>query len=434
MARALNRLSARQVATLKEAGRHGDGGGLYLNISSDCTRRRWVFLFRWQGRRLEMGLGSPDTVTLAKAREYATAARLAIQEGRNPLDDRRAARLEQRRAADDQQSRQLRLRTFGEVADDLIASKGPGWRNAKHRAQWAMTLKTYAAPLRTLPVAEITTEDVLAAMQPIWTSKPETASRTRGRIEAVIDAARARGLVPVDAANPARWKGHLSNLLPPRQRLSRGHHAALPWKDLPAFMVELRARIGISARALEWTILTASRLGEALGTRWHEIDKDSGVWAIPGTRMKAKIAHRVPLSPAAVALLKSLPPGKPDDLVFPGFKRGKPLSDMTMKALFKRMGVTGITTHGFRSTFRDWAGEATHHPREICEAALAHAVGDRVELAYRRGDALEKRRALMCDWASFCEGLTQARTKQASMSSEFKRFADMSAVPPGRAS
>ena len=409
MVRALNRLSAREVATLKKTGRHFDGGGLCLFISPDSSRKRWTFQFRWQGRKCEMGLGSPGTVPLAKARELAGTARLTVQNGNNPLEEKRAALDDRRRSVVEQQLARSKGRTFGRVADDLIESKGSGWRNAKHRAQWHMTLEVYAAPLRALPVAEVTTEHILAAPQPIWTSKPETASRTRGRIEAVIDAARARGLIPSDTANPARRKGHLANLLPPRERLSRGHHAALPWKELPAFMVRLRVRPGLSARAPEWTILTAARVGEALGTRWGEIDLAGRVWEIPKERMKAKRAHRIPLSPPAMALLASLPVGEPDELVFPGFKPGKPLSDMVMKSLFTRMNAGGITSHGFRSTFRDWAGEATSHPREVCEATLAHAVGDAVELAYRRGDALEKRRVLMCDWAAYCGSATGSR-------------------------
>ena len=409
MVRALNRLSAREVATQKKPGRHFDGGGLCLFISPDLSRRRWTFQFRWHGRKCEMGLGSPDTVPLAKARERAAAARLAVQNRSNPLEEKRAALDAQRRGVEEHQLARSNARTFGQVADELIESKGAGWRNAKHRAQWQMTLEIYAAPLRTLPVAEVTTEHILAALQPIWISKPETASRTRGRIEAVIDGARARGLIPADTANPARWKGHLANLLPPRERLSRGHHAALPWKELPDFMVRLRERPGLSGRALEWTILTAARLGEALGTRWGEINLSDRVWEIPKERMKPKRGHRVPLSPPAMALLTSLPAGEPDDLVFPGFKPGKPLSDMVMKSLFTRMNEGGITSQGFRSTFRDWAGEATSHPREVCEAALAHAVGDAVELAFRRGDALEKRRVLMCDWATYCGSVKSTR-------------------------
>ena len=399
MGKALNRLTARSIATLRKPGRHADGGGLYATVSKDGNRRRWVFLFRWQGKLTEMGLGGLDAVPLARARELAARCRLDLAEGRNPLEAKRAAKATEaaeRRSA----------RTFGEIADELIASKSPGWRNDKHRAQWRMTLAVYAAPLRDKPVAAIATEDILAVLQPIWQEKPETASRTRGRIEAVLDAARARGLIPAHEANPARWRGHLDHLLPKRNRLARGHHAALPWPKLPAFMQDLRHRAGMSARALEWCILTAARLGEALGTRWREIDCAAGVWECPAERMKAGRAHRVPLSPSALALLASVPAGELDDLVFPGAKPGNPMSNMVMVALFRRMGVSGITSHGFRSTFRDWAGEATNHPREICEAALAHAVGNAVEQAYRRGDALEKRRVLMTEWAEFIDSGT----------------------------
>lgn len=400
MPRALNRLSARHVATLRKPGRHADGGGLYATISKDGSRRRWAFIFRWDGKLREMGLGAIDAVPLARAREIAAQCRLAIAEGRNPLAERQASRNAQR----EEETARAVPRSFGDVADDLIAMRSPGWRNAKHRAQWRMTLEIYAAPLREKHVAEITTEDVLAVLMPIWTAKPETAARTRGRIEAVLDAARARGLVAAGAANPARWRGHLDHLLPKRGKLSRGHHAALPWGELPQFMRELRDRSGMAPLALEWCILTASRLGEALGTRWGEIDIEAAVWECPAQRMKAGKVHRVPLSPAAVALLDRLRSGPPDSLVFPGAKPGRPLSNMVMKSLFKRMGRDNITSHGFRSSFRDWAGECTHHPREVCEAALAHAVGDAVELAYRRGDALSKRRALMNDWAIYCGG------------------------------
>lgn len=408
MAKSLNRLSARLVSSLTTPGRHADGGGLYATVSADGKRRRWVFLFRWQARRCEMGLGSLNAVPLARAREMAAKCRLDLAEGRNPLDARRAAIEAEQKAVDAQRLDNARLTTFGEVADTLIASKSPGWRNAKHGAQWVMTLKVYAAPLRPLPVSRVTTEHVLAVLQPIWTTKPETAVRTRGRIEAVLDVARVRGLIPAHEANPARWRGHLDHLLPSREKLRRGHHAAMPWQRVPAFISELRMRPGTAARALEWCILTAARLGEALGTRWREIDVDAGVWECPADRMKTNKAHRVPLSPAALALLKSLPTGKPDDLVFPGAKFGKPLSNMVMKALFHRMGVFDVTTHGFRSSFRDWAGEVTTHPREVCEAALAHTVGNAVEQAYRRGDALEKRRALMNDWAAFVDTVPSA--------------------------
>ncbi|MGF1650881.1 MAG: tyrosine-type recombinase/integrase [Hyphomicrobiaceae bacterium] len=395
MARTLNKLSARSVQTLTKPGRHSDGGGLYLVIDPGGAKR-WVFLYRRRrdGRQTEMGLGGLLGVSLAEARNRATEARQQLAAGIDPLEARRAADEAQRRASD--------TRTFGTIADELIAAKSPGWRNEKHRAQWQMTLQVYAAPLRDLPPAEITTEDVLAVLQPIWAEKPETASRTRGRIEAVLDAARVRGLIPHGTPNPARWRGHLDHLLPKLRKLNHRHHAALPWQELPAFMLELRARQAPAARALEWCILTAARIGEALGTRWQEIDLDGAVWECPADRMKAGKPHRVPLSPAALALLETIPRGTPDSLVFPGTRHGKPFSNMVFKALFVRMGQPNITTHGFRSTFRDWAGECTSHPREVCEAALAHAVGDAVELAYRRGDALEKRRGLMTDWATYC--------------------------------
>ncbi|MBL8565880.1 MAG: integrase arm-type DNA-binding domain-containing protein [Hyphomicrobiaceae bacterium] len=403
MARAMHKLTARGVQTAAKTGRHSDGGGLYLVVDAKASDegakhlgKRWVFIYRRKrdGRQSEMGLGGLASVSLADARNLAAEARKHLAAGRDPIDERRSTEAAQRQPAS--------TRTFGAVADALRAAKSPEWRNAKHRAQWRMTLDVYAGPLREKAVDEITTEDVLAVLMPIWSTKPETASRTRARIEAVLDAARARGLIAAGTANPARWRGHLDHLLPKRGKLSHGHHAALPWEDLPAFMLELRERPAIAARALEWCILTAARLGEALGTRWREIDLSAAVWECPAERMKACKPHRVPLSPAAIAVLARVPAGGPDDLVFPGAKRGKPFSNMVMKALFKRMGRDGITTHGFRSTFRDWAGEATPHPREVCEAALAHAVGDAVEQAYRRGDALAKRRALMTDWAAYC--------------------------------
>lgn len=413
MARAIHKLTARGVQTTVKPGRHSDGGGLYLVVEARTgddgathPSKRWVFIYRRKrdGRQSEMGLGGFAGVSLADARNLAADARKHLAAGRDPIEERRAAETAQRQAT--------APRSFGAVAADLMAAKAPGWRNAKHRAQWHMTLEVYAGPLHDMAVDEIATEDVLAVLMPIWSTKPETASRTRGRIEAVLDAARARGLIAAGTANPARWRGHLDHLLPKRGKLTRGHHAALPWEELPAFMHELRERPATAARALEWCILTAARIGEALGTRWREIDLAAAVWECPAERMKAGKAHRVPLSPAALAVLDCMPAGGPDDLIFPGERRGKPLSNMVMKSLFQRMGRDGITTHGFRSTFRDWAGEATPHPREVCEAALAHAVGNAVEQAYRRGDALSKRRALMNDWAAYCGSADSANVVQ----------------------
>jgi integrase len=408
MAQTINRLTARGVQTLTKPGRHSDGGGLYLVVETSGAKR-WTFIYRSRQQRVmrggrlvgverEMGLGGLSAVSLAQARELASQARTLLAAGGDPLSDRRYRDRAQRIEA------ASRSKTFGDVADELIASRSPGWRNAKHRAQWGMTLETYAAPLREKAPAEITTEDVVAVLSPIWMAKPETAARTRGRIEAVIDAARVRGLIEPGAANPARWRGHLDHLLPTHSRRLKRHHAALDWREMPAFMKELAQREGTSARALEFCILTAARIGEVLGLRWQEIDLASAVWECPAERMKAGRPHRVPLSPAAVAVLARMTRGEAEALVFPGAKPGKPLSNMVMVALFKRMKREGITTHGFRSTFRDWAGEATHYPREICEAALAHAVGNAVEQAYRRGDALEKRRSMMAAWAMYCGG------------------------------
>jgi integrase len=285
--------------------------------------------------------------------------------------------------------------TFGAFADQLVPELAKGFRNDKHIAQWSSTLRTYAAPLRSKPIAEITTDDVLAVLQPIWTTKSETASRVRGRIERVLDAARARGLR--EGENPARWRGHLDHLLPKRKRLTRGHHAALPFQQVPDFVAQLRQRDAIAARALEFVILTAARSGEVLGARWSEIDRQARIWTVPGERMKAGVEHRVPLVDRALEILDEVEKLRRGEFIFPSFRADKPLSNMAFDALMTRMGVRA-TTYGFRSSFRDWAGETTTFPREVAEAALAHAVGDATERAYRRGDALEKRRALMKAW------------------------------------
>jgi integrase len=394
MARAVKRLSARAAATITRPGRHADGAGLYLFVSKsgETLRRRWVFRYAWQGRVREMGLGSPQTVPLARARELADAARRELTDGRDPIASREAAR-----------EAFARVPTFGECADALIEAKSAEWRNAKHAAQWRMTLTEYAAPLRSAPVDEIDTEAVLSVLQPIWTEKPETAARLRGRIEAVLDAARAQGHVPRNDANPARWRGHLDKLLPKRQVLSRGHHAAMSYQDAPSFIRELREREAVAALALEFCILTATRSGEVFGAQWPEVDLSSGVWSIPAARMKAARAHRVPLSRRALEILERLAAARVGDFIFPGQRAGKPLSGMAMEMLLRRMGADDVTVHGFRSAFRDWAGNETDFPRELAEAALAHVIGDKAEQAYRRSDALEKRRALMDAWAAFLE-------------------------------
>lgn len=339
-----------------------------------------------------MGLGALDDLTLKEAREARDRWRQALNAGQNPIETRdNAKRAEQDRT------------TFGDCADALIAAKASEWRNDKHKAQWKMTLEVYAKSLRALPVEEVNTDAVLACLKPIWAEKPETASRLRGRIEVVLDAARARGLIPRNEANPARWRGHLDHLLPKRQKLTRGHHAAMPFGDVPAFIAALRQREATAALALEFAILTAARSGEVLRVKWEEVDLQARVWTVPAARMKAGRAHRVPLSDRAAAILELLAKGRTGHFVFCGSDTDKPLSGMAMEMVLRRMKIENVTVHGFRSSFRDWCGEVSTFPREVAEAALAHVIGDKAEQAYRRGDALEKRRALMQAWASFCE-------------------------------
>jgi integrase len=402
MAREINRLNARAVATVTKYGRHADGGGLYLSISKPPNSRiqpeaaspngagnakggrRWVFLYRWHGKPTEIGFGSARDVKLARARELAEQARAKLAEGINPKDVRRP----------------LVGASFGECADRLIEAMRPSWRNTKHAAQWEMTLRDYATSLRRLPVDKITTDDVLSVLKPLWNDKPETASRLRGRIERVLDAAKAQGLR--SGENPARWRGHLDQLLPKRQRLTRGHHAAMSYTGVPAFMGDLRARQATAALALEFTILTAARSGEVLGARWEEFDLDRAVWTVPATRMKAGREHRVPLSRRALKIAKAMHEARVGDFVFPGQKPAKPLSVMALEMVLRRMKIKGVTVHGFRSAFRDWAAECTNFTNEVCEAALAHVIENKAEAAYRRGDLFEKRLKLMEAWAVFC--------------------------------
>lgn len=389
MARAVKKLSARTVTTLTQPGRHSDGDGLYLVVDQSGARR-WLFMFRWQGKLKEMGLGGVSAVSLADARDKAAAARKLLDAGVNPIEARKTT--------------PVAIPTFGEFADDLVKEIGPGFRNAKHLWQWSHTLKTYAAPIRSMPINEVSTEHVLNVLKPIWTVKQETASRLRGRIERVLDAAKAKGRIASPWENPARWRGHLDKLLPRRKKLQRGHHPAMPYRDVPAFIAELRQREAVSALALEFLILCASRTGEVIGAKWPEVDRKAKIWTIPPERMKAGKEHRVPLTERALVLLDEAEKVKTSDYVFPGQQKGKPLSNMAMASLLNdRMKKPDITVHGFRSSFRDWAGETTSFPREVTEAALAHSVGDEVERAYRRGDALEKRRKLLHAWASYID-------------------------------
>lgn len=402
MARNYNRLGVKQVEALvrraTKAQVVGDGGGLYLRIRPSGSS--WVFVDQSGGKRREIAIASivGSDVELGRAREIAGAMRAAITEGRDPREA--LPRIQAEKAKAEKAS----AKTFGEFAEAYIASVEDGWRNEVHRTQWRNSLRDHAAGLRDKLVAEVNTDDVLEVLRPIWLTKPETASRVRGRIEKILAAAKALGLRPRDAANPALWRGHLDVLLPKQSKLSRGHHAALPWRDAPAFMKSLRARPALAARCLEFVILTAARSGEALLATWGEIDWFEKTWTVPAERMKAGKAHIVPLPAAAVTVLEALRPEKPksDARVFA--IDGATRSNMAMTMLLRRMDRSDLTVHGMRSTFRDWAGDNTTFPREIVEAALAHTIGSKVEAAYRRGTAVERRRTLMDDWAKFLLG------------------------------
>lgn len=379
--RAINKLTARGVQTAKGRGYLSDGGGLYLQIAASGAKS-WVFRYRDAGRLREMGLGSLQTVSLATARQKALEQRQIRSDGADPIQARAAAPVPEV------------LTTFRQAADAYVSAHAAGWKSDKHAAQWPSTLEAYAYPIfGDKPVQAIDTPMVMRAIEPIWATKNETATRVRGRIEAILDYATVKGWRAGD--NPARWRGHLSYMLPERGRVRKhGHHAALPYTDLQAFMADLRARKGAPARALEFLILTAARTSEVIGMTWDEIDLDRKLWTIPGERMKMGKEHRVPLSEPAIEALKAqgcIPHAR----VFT-------MSNMALLMLLRRMGRAGLTAHGFRSTFRDWAAETTDFPAEVAEMALAHAVTDRVEAAYRRGDLFEKRRAIMDAWALAC--------------------------------
>lgn len=386
MARTLNKLSDARAKSKLAAGRHSDGGGLYLNVTP-AGAKSWLFMWTPKGgRRKEMGLGPYPANSLADARTAAASCRAAVAAGRDPIAEKK----------------QETEPTFGECVTKYIDSVKSEWRNEKHEYQWNQTLgDSYCKLIRPKRVSHITTEDVLSVLTPIWQEKNETASRLRGRIERVLDYAKVKGWR--SGENPAAWRGHLRNILPKRQKLQRGHLAALSYDKVPAFLTRLRGLEAMAARALEFAILCASRSGEVLGARWSEIDLDKELWNLPAERMKAGAPHTVPLSKQAVALLTVLNETKVNEYVFPGQKADKPLSGMAMEMMLRRMKVTDATVHGFRSSFRDWVGDATSFPREVAEAALAHKVGDETERAYRRSDALEKRRKLMQAWADYLD-------------------------------
>jgi len=390
----MHKLTARQVETLAKDGAYADGNGLYFWVS--VARRYWVFRFQVDGRRRHLGLGSWPTITLAAARELAMAARRQLAQGIDPIDAKKAAKAARRIARE-------KAKTFREATKACHAALKPGWRNQKYASQWASKLETYAYPtLGALPIAEVDTALVLKVVEPIWTTKNVTARLVRAQIETVIDFATARSWRTGE--NPARWKGHLANLLPKRSAaVTREHHAALPYDDMPAFWAALREQPGLAAQALRLTILTATRTSEVLNATWDEFDLDKATWLVPAARTKANRAHGIPLAPQALTILRELHHARDPKVawVFPGV-RGKSLSNMSMLALLKRMERGDITTHGFRSSFRTWAAERTSFAHEIAEAALAHVVSDEVVAAYKRTTYFDQRRRLMEGWAGFC--------------------------------
>ena len=399
MAIKLNRLSAKAVSAAKGPALMADGGGLYLRVSG-TDAKSWVFIHRNGSKRSEIGLGGLKAVPLARARAIAAECRAAVADGKSPklaLSGSKA------------------VPTFGEMADAYVNDMSSRWKNGKHVDQWRMTLTEYAKPLRSLPVDEVGVDHVLTCLKPHWERRPETANRLRGRIERVLNAAKAAG--HREGENPAAWRGHLENLLPSRAKLSRGHHPAMPFAEMPEFISNLRDREGVAALALEFLILTAARSGEVRGTTWDEVDLEAKVWTIPAARMKAGRSHRVPLTDRAIEILTLVRPLKRvDGLVFPGIKHGTSLSDMTLAAVLRRMKIpqSKASPHGFRSSFKDWATETTSFPNELSEAALAHISGDATERAYRRGDQFLRRRELMEAWGKYCE--PQAQTNVVTLS------------------
>lgn len=387
-------LTALEVSRLKAPGLVAVGGvpGLHLQISPSMARS-WILRVKVGTKRRDMGLGPYPAVTLAQAHEKARQARERIEQGQDPI-------LERERAQSLLRAEQTRAITFEQAARALIEAKAPEWRNAKHAAQWTATLEKYAFPaIGKMHVRDVEQAHVLQILEPLWTAKTETASRLRGRIEAVLDWARVRG--HRTGENPARWRGHLDTLLAKPTKVARvEHHAAVQLDDAHTFYVALQQREGTAARALEFTLLTAARSGEVRGATWAEIDLDKALWTVPATRMKAGREHRVPLTEQALQVLRALPRVEGSDLVFPGTKKGAKLSDMSLNAVMKRMGVDAVP-HGLRSSFRDWAGERTNFPRDLCEMALAHTIADKSEAAYRRGDMVERRRQMMDAWAKF---------------------------------
>ncbi len=400
MGTGIHRLTAKSVEHQSKPGLYADGGGLYLQITPAGVKS-WLFRYMRQGKARGMGLGPLHTISLAKARLRAQACRELLHEGLDPLEEKKR-QLQQQRLED------AKNKCFRECAEAYIAAHRAGWKNAKHAGQWQTTLETYAYPLiGELSVAAIDIALVKRVLEPIWTSKTETASRLRGRIESILDWATVQGFRQGD--NPAQWRGRLDKLLPKQSRIATvEHHPALPYRDMAEFFLQLQNQEGTAADALQLLILTATRTSEVINATWAEFDLAQGEWLIPASRMKAGREHRVPLSPTCIALLQRRQALSTGPYVFPSPKPNRPLSNMALLQLLKRMGRHDLTAHGFRSTFRDWAAECTHHPREVAEAALAHVLKDKTEAAYQRGDLFEKRARLMEDWAEYCrENLVQ---------------------------
>jgi integrase len=393
-------LSVKKIERLRDRGRYRDANGLYLQVTEDGVRS-WVFRYELNKQRRWMGLGPLHAINLDEARERARKARRQLLDGIDPIAARKAERAAQALEA-------AKAITFQQASQEYFDQHSPKWRNAKHRDQYMTTLESYVFPkIGRLSVSAIDTGLVLKCIEPIWATKTETASRVRGRIESILDWSTVRGYRTGE--NPARWKGHLANVLPARGQIAKQeHHAALAYADIPEFIAKLRTKEGFAASALEFTILTAARTGETIGATWREIDFKAKIWTVPAGRIKGGHEHRVPLSDRAIAILKAMP--REAEFVFPGsLKAGTPLSNTALNQLLKRMGYA-VTVHGFRSTFRDWAAERTGYPNHIVEMALAHKIGNKVEAAYRRGDLIEKRARLMADWAKYADkGISSAK-------------------------
>jgi integrase len=389
----MGKLTAIQVARVVTPGMYSDGQGLYLQVTH-AGAKSWLYRYQLHGKQHYLGLGSASAISLKRARELLAEPRRLRAEGIDPLAAKRAKRDEARLAA-------AKSVTFRQCAESYFATHERAWKSEVHRQQWRTSIQADAYPvLGSLPVQDIDTSLVLAVLRPIWQAKPVSASRLRSRVENILDAAKSAGLRTGD--NPARWAGHLKNLLPsPRKMRSVEHYAALPYRDIPGFMTALRARDGLSARALELAVLTATRASEVVGVRWDEVDFDQRTWTISAARMKSGKEHKIPLSTRAAELLRGLHAVRSSAFVFPG-RPGKGISTAAMLKTLAAMGRSDLTVHGFRSSFRDWAAEQTSYASEVVEKALAHAISNAVEAAYRRGDLFEKRARLMTAWGDYC--------------------------------